>query len=85
MDYFSKKTRNWIYAVLPIVFGTLMLIDPNASESASSNQVYERGRLFKIIINQIWGIPFGIILILLGVFLIYRLIKYPHLSEDEES
>ena len=69
MEFYNEKVKPWMGIIALIAIGALMLKDPDAFSSAD---ISGRKQFIKLIFSYIWGIPAGIIMILLGGYLGYK-------------
>ena len=79
MEFYKTKIRPWIGIVVLIGIGIFMISDPTAMDG---NEVHGRNALLKSILKAIWGLPAGILLLLVGLVLGFFQFKK---SDDPEE
>jgi hypothetical protein len=82
MEFYTTKIRPWLGIIAFFLIGITMVKDPHLFDHAEASG---RHSLMKLIFSYIWGIPAGVIVLLLGTFFAYNQIKgTPESSSKEE-
>ncbi len=79
METYNNKIKPWLGIIAIIAIGLLMIFQPDAVADGSTSG---RRGLIKMVLIWVWGIPAGIICLLIGLFLGYAQING---GEEEEE
>ncbi len=82
MEYYNETIKPWLGIIAIIVIGFLMIKDPNLFDGT---EISGRKQIIKLIFSYIWGIPVGIIALVVGGYMGYNKYQSDSKSDDEQA
>jgi hypothetical protein len=79
LEYYLKNVRPLLQVLALLLIGTLMISSPHAMDVENPEGFKEQ---MKEIISFVWGIPLGIVVICIALFLGYRHFNKPSKSSN---
>ena len=82
MEFYNEKIRPWLGIAGLVIIGVLMIKEPNMIDNSD---ISGRKQLLKLIFSYIWGIPAGVLLLVLAGYLGYNQIKSYSKNANEDE
>ena len=76
------KIKKWFWALLVFGIGVAMIVNPELMEGASASG---RNFIVKKLFIWVWGIPGGIVLLVIGGIYTYSILKEGKTGKTEET